>query len=611
MLKMKWLILLFVVSITSGCSSNKSMLFLEAESFTKKGGWVVDQQFMDVMGSPYLMAHGIGKIVENANTTINIPRTGRYKIWVRTKNWTAPFTDSPTPGIFKIQIDSLDVPFIFGKGKADWHWEEGGVVKLTKGKSTIFLKDLTGFNGRVDALLLTSDLNYYPPEAQNELKNLRKKWLQLPKKPPLCGNFDLVVVGGGIAGICASVSAARLGLKVALIQDRPVLGGNNSSEIRVPLSGKTQTGNYPALGNVVLELEHKKEENLRSGKSFEDSTKLLFVQSEKNISLFLNYHVFDAKIIKDKIVSISAKNIENSKELLFKAPLFVDCTGDANLGYLSGADYRVGSESKAQTGESRASDKESKQVLGASLYWCSKDVGTVTNFPECPWAYKFTEESCQYATQSAWDWESGFYQDMVFDFEEIRDNQLRAIFGNWAFQKNLSIKKSDYANWEIVELGYIMGKRESRRMLGDVILSQFDLDGQINYPDGCVVIDWGIDIHIPNPTNSIYFPGEEFRALAIHPNKESSPPFAIPFRCFYSRNINNLFMAGRHISATHVAHAATRVQRYTGTYGEVVGIACYLCKKLKTSPRGLFEFYLPELKDAFTKGVPSGITYNP
>jgi hypothetical protein len=221
---------------------------------------------------------------------------------------------------------------------------------------------------------------------------------------------------------------------------------------------------------------------------------------------------------------------------------------------------------------------------------------------------QFSEESCQHALQGSWNWESGFSKNMIYDFEEIRDNQLRAIFGNWDFQKNRSARKNEYADYEIAELGYIMGKRESRRLVGDLVITQHDLDNQVVYPDGCVAIDWGVDIHVPDPVNSKFFPGEEFRAMALHQGKESSPIFNVPYRCFYSRNISNLFMAGRHISTTHVAHAATRVQRYTGTYGEVVGIAASLCRKFETSPRGLYELYLNELNKALAEGVPSGIT---
>lgn len=595
--------------IISSCSNKDKIVFLEAESFAEKGGWVVDQQFMDLMGSPYLMAHGIGKIVNDAYTLIDIPAKGKYRIFVRTKNWTAPFTDSPAPGIFKIKIDNQELSSVFGNGSGSWHWEKGGIVSLQKGSSCIYLKDLTGFDGRIDALLLASDLNYNPPDSGIGLKDIRRKWLGLPDKPPENDNFDLVVVGGGIAGICASVSAARLGLKVALIHNRPVLGGNNSSEIRVWRSGKTQTGKYPALGKIVNRMGPDKSESVFSGQTFGDGTKLSLVKAEKNISLYLNYQVDYANVAGNEIISIRAVNIENSTEMIIKAPLYADCTGDANLGFLAGADYREGSELKSHSGESRAPEKESNQVLGSSIFWWSRDIGAVSNFPDCPWAYNFTEESCQHALRSEWNWESGFSKNMISDFEEIRDNHLRAIFGNWDFQKNRSARKNEYANYEIAELGYIMGKRESRRMLGDVILTQQDLDGQVEYPDGCVEINWGIDIHVPDPIISKFFPGEEFKAIANHPDKEKAPPFSVPYRCLYSRNISNLFMAGRHISTTHVAHAATRVQRYTGTYGEVVGIASYLCRKLNTTPRGLYESYLQELKTAMAKGVPDRETF--
>lgn len=594
-----------ILFLINGCKDETKFIFVEAESFEYKGGWVIDQQFMDVMGSPYLMAHGIGKKVDAARTSVEIPSSGDYRLLVRTKNWTAPFSDSPTPGIFKIRINDHDIPYVFGKGSGSWHWEDGGVVSLIKGEAEIELEDLTGFNGRIDALLLVSDLNFSPPDSLSQLRILRKQWLEILNDPPVYDQFDLVVVGGGIAGISAAVSAARLGLKVALVHNRPVLGGNNSSEIRVWRSGKTQTGKYPALGRIVNELGPDKSESVLSGKTFGDSIKLALVKAEQNISIFLNYHVNSAVVAENLIISVKAVNIENSRELVLKAPLFADCTGDANLGFIAGADYREGSESKTQTGESRASESESNQVLGSSIFWWSRDTGAESSFPECPWAYNITEESCQYALQSSWNWESGFSGNMVLDFEEIRDNHLRAIFGNWSFQKNMSSRKKEFANYEIVELGYIMGKRESRRMLGDIILTQQDLDGQVEYPDGCVEVNWGIDIHIPDPYISKFFPGQEFKAVAVHYDKEKAPPFSVPYRCFYSRNISNLFMAGRHISTTHVAHAATRVQRYTGTYGEVVGIAASLCIKNETNPRGLYEKNLHELKNALADGVPA------
>ncbi len=608
MLKGKHLIILqltmLLLLILNSCTGKKAYVFIEAESFTSKGGWVLDQQFMDVMGSPYLMAHGLGEPVPNALTKTEIPVSGSYRLWVRTKNWTAPFTESPTPGLFKISINEKEVPFLFGAGAEKWHWEDGGRVSLQKGDAEIAIIDLTGFNGRIDAILLTRDFSLVPPDSIPALNEKRREWLKLPFEAPLEGSFDLVVAGGGIAGISAAVSAARLGMKVALIQNRPVLGGNNSSEIRVWRSGKTRRGKYPALGSIVDAMGAERAENFKDGKTFGDSSREDLVRAEANISLYLNYHIVRAITENNRILSVVARNIENGSELRFEGSLFADCTGDANLGFLAGAEYREGSELQSETGESKAPLNDTSQVLGASLFWWCDRTAEIVSFPESRWAMQFSEESCQHALQGSWNWESGFSKNMIYDLEEIRDNQFRAILGNWAFQKNSSTRKAEYANFDIAEMGYIIGKRESRRMLGDLVISQHDLDKQTAYPDGCVAIDWCVDIHIADPVNSGYFPGEEFRAIALHQGKETSPLFHVPYRCLYSINISNLFMAGRHISTTHVAHAATRVQRYTGTYGEVVGIAASLCRKYNVTPRGLFESYLNDLKEALSKGVP-------
>jgi hypothetical protein len=601
---MRWIQLFSLLLLLQSCSGTVKTVFVEAESFKEKGGWVIDQQFMDIMGSPYLMAHGLGKPVPDASTSIEVPEGGYYRLWVRTKNWTAPFTDAQTPGIFRLLINNIEIEHTFGEGSGSWHWENGGKIKLRQGSNSIILKDLTGFNGRIDGLLLTTDKNFIPPDSLMVLYSLRREWLGLPQEPPLAGKYDLVVAGGGIAGISAAVAAARLGLKVALIQNRPVPGGNNSSEIRVWRSGKTQRGKYPSLGSIVTSLGADKTEDMKAGSTFGDSIKTALVKAEPNISLFLNYHVFDAITDGDRITAIVAKNIESGRELKFEAALFADCTGDGNLGYLAGADYRTGSELRSETGESKAPVSDTLQVLGSSLFWWSQRDESDSTFPECPWTMQFTEESCQHALQSSWNWESGFSKNMITDLEEIRDDQLRAIFGNWAFQKNKSIRKADYKDYKIAELGYIIGKRESRRLLGDIIITQQDLDNQVEYPDGCVAIDWGVDIHIADPVNSKFFPGEEFRAIALHQGKETSPLFHVPYRCLYSRNISNLLMAGRHISTTHVAHASTRVQRYTGTYGEVVGIAAAMCRKHNVNPRELYERFLNEFKAALRNGVP-------
>lgn len=214
-------------------------ILIEAEAFECLGGWVIDQQFMDEMGSPFLLAHGLGHPVADAITPVIFPEAEEYRVWVRTRDWVAPWKtpDTPetkraqgTPGRFQVLIDgkALDTPF--GTEGADWHWQDGGTVRINKTKVTFSLHDLMGCEGRCDAILFSTDTALTPPNSLQDLAPFRTQLLGFPEKPVDAGKYDLVVVGGGIAGTCAAVSAARNGLKVAFIQDRPVLGGNNSSE---------------------------------------------------------------------------------------------------------------------------------------------------------------------------------------------------------------------------------------------------------------------------------------------------------------------------------------------------------------------------------------------
>jgi hypothetical protein len=227
-------------------ASAQNHVFVETESFENKGGWVIDQQSFVVMGSSYLMAHGMGRPVKDATTTVKFPKKGKYHMWVRTKDW-APFPKGP--GKFEIKLDGKTVNQVFGSsGSDEWKWYDGGETEIKNDQLSLTLKDLTGFNGRCDAILFTDDLKFTPPNKLEELTTFRKKLLNLTEKPADAGQFDMVVVGGGIAGTCAAISASRMGLKVALIQDRPVLGGNNSSEIRVHLMGDVDKNHYPKLG---------------------------------------------------------------------------------------------------------------------------------------------------------------------------------------------------------------------------------------------------------------------------------------------------------------------------------------------------------------------------
>ena len=608
-------------------------VFVEAESFTEKGGWVVDQQFMDIMGSPVLLAHGMGEPVVDARTPVKFPKAGAYHLYIRTRNWAAPWTPEYAPGQFQLTVNGKINPVTFGTEGDPWHWQKGEDVVVSQDQldGTLELHDLTGFDGRLDAICLTTDDRFVPPNDVRDLAAFRRKALDLPDIAPDAegGPFDLVVIGGGIAGTCTAISAARLGLNVALLQDRPLVGGNNSSEVRVHLQGKINLPPYPNLGNLVAQMNHRRDGNAMPADYYEDEKKMNLLAAESgvktffctrgvgvetggegviSISLGFGKRPFDlleipAKNEGHRIVAVIGQNTETGKELRFAAPLFADCTGDGNIGFLAGADWRMGRESKSETGESLAPEVGDKMTMGASVQWYSVETDKPTTFPKLPWAISFTDVTAKPMLKGDWDWETGLNFDQIRDFERIRDHGLRAAYGHWAYMKNQATGEwpKQVANRKLGWVAFIAGKRESRRLLGDVILQEQDITGNRPWPDACVTTTWTIDLHYPTEKNSKDFPGEEFLTVARH---KQIQPYAIPYRCLYSRNIENLFMAGRDISVTHVALGTTRVQRTGGMMGEVVGMAASLCKKHDTTPRGVYENHLDELKTLMQKGVP-------
>lgn len=581
--------------------SAQDHVFLETESFTDKGGWVIDQQSFVVMGSSYLMAHGMGRPVKDAATTVQFPKKGKYRIWVRTKDW-APFPKGP--GKFQVVLNGKPLNQVFGESGSDvWKWYPGGEVDVQNEQMNVALHDLTGFNGRCDAILFTNSPSFIPPDKLDAMTAFRKQQLKLTDAPAEANNFDLVVVGGGIAGTCAAISASRMGLKVALIQDRPVLGGNNSSEIRVHLMGDVDKNHYPKLGRIVREMDNGDPGNGNpDAKEYGDARKTAIVKGERNISLFLNTHVYKVEKSGDKIVAVVGRDIATNKETRFTGTFFSDCTGDGTIGDLAGAEFRMGRESKAETGESLAADKADNFTLGTSNLWASLERDTVSSFPETPWAIQFSDEYHIDEAKADWQWETGFGNfNTITDAEKIRDHNLRAIFGNWSYLKKH--KAAKYAKRELAWVAYIGGKRESRRLMGDHVLTQMDIQEGKQYPDGTVTATWTIDLHFPDERNKKYFEGQEFFAGTKH---IKVAPYTIPYRCLYSKNISNLFMAGRNISTTHVAFGSTRVMRTCGMMGEVVGFAAYLTKKYSTSPRGVYQEHLPELMAIIKDETPPG-----
>ena len=252
-----------------------------ATTFADKGDWIVEQQFVLQMGSSYLLAHGIGTPLEkDAVTTVEVPAEGDYHLLVRTKNWTAFWSEGKTPGIFSVKVDGVADAAEFGTGcegatrseRAAWYWQQGGTWHLTAGTHTLALHDLTGFDGRCDALILTTS-DEVPDRSLETYRALRETLLG-PNEPVDKGTYDLVVIGGGMSGICAALAAARLGSRVALVQDRYLLGGNNSSEVRVGLGGQINMAPYPSLGYLLNEIGPDRIGNARGAHHYQDWKKM-------------------------------------------------------------------------------------------------------------------------------------------------------------------------------------------------------------------------------------------------------------------------------------------------------------------------------------------------
>ena len=573
-------------------------LFIETESFDNKGGWVVDQQFMDQMGSPYLMAHGLGKPVSDASTQITLPEIGMYNIYIRTYNWTSPWYRGDGPGKFQLLVNNKVVGDNLGIQETSWQWVKAGVYNAKETTVVLSLKDLTGFNGRCDAICFSKDELCVEGARSSELDQLRVKMSN--SDIIKCDSYDFVVVGGGIAGMSAALAAARLGSKVALIHNRPVLGGNNSSEVRVHLGGRIEAKPYIALGNLQKEFGPEKGGNAQPASFYEDQKKMDVIKSEKNIDLYVNMHAYKVTCRNNKIEEVNAVDIENGTKYSFKAPVFADCTGDGTIGYLAGASYMMGRESKEMFKEPTAPLVGDTLVMGSSVQCYSEKSGEDEMFPQFSYGVSFNPKNAEPVTMGEWTWETGMHLNQITQAEIIRDYGLLVVFSNWSVLKNDPIFKDKYNSRKLAWVAYIAGKRESRRLIGDHILTENDIRDYVEYPDGTGSTTWSIDLHYPDSVNKSKFPENPFKSVAKH---ITIYPYPVPYRCLYSKDIENLFMAGRNISVSHVALGTVRVMRTTGILGEVVGMAASLCAKYKAVPRQIYTSYLDELKGLMHVGV--------
>ncbi|MDA7920438.1 FAD-dependent oxidoreductase [Verrucomicrobiales bacterium] len=569
-----------------GFAKAADTILIEAEAFDAHGGWKLDTQFIEIMGSPYLIAHGLGKPVEDAVTKVTVKESGKYRVWARTKDWVAHWEAPGTPGRFQIAIGGETLETEFGTEGAKWHWQDGGEIELAAGETEIRLKDLTGFNGRCDAIVLSQGAEA-PDNSSEVLPAWRRTALGLPEKAEDAGEYDVVFVGGGYAGMCGAVAAARMGIKTALIQNREVLGGNGSSEIRVWAKGNTPGGLYP-IGDIIRELEDHAKASPGTYEEFGDAHKEALVRAEKNLTLFLGHHAFDVVMDGSTIQSVHALETSSGRIREFKAPYFCDSTGHGYLGIKAGADNTMIDGGR----------------MGMSNMWTWYDKGEPQSFPETPWALDLDEKGFPYPRKghAEWFWESGYDKHPLDDLELIRDWNLRANFGAWNAIKNsdaydrYDLTGANHKNASLEWMAYVGGTRETTQLLGDVVLTADDITSGREFDDASVLTTWSIDLHYPKEQYIGKYADNPFISYAHHDRAvDRNVGYPVPYRCFYSRNIDNLFMAGRNVSVTHEALGTVRVMKTGGMMGVVVGKAAAVAKSHDTSPRNVYESYLPEL----------------
>lgn len=579
-------------------------ILVEAENFDHLGGWVVDSQFETQMGSPYLLAHGLGSPVADATTTIAIDRAGEYEVWVRAKDW----VPAHHPGRFKLAVNGTFLETDFGANGRDWSWQSGGKVKLPAGHTSLLLHDLTGFEGRCDAIYFSLD-GAAPPDAVDDVSRSWRKALRgIPDEPLNAGDFDVVVVGGGISGCAAALTSARLGMRIALIHDRPVLGGNASKEIGLMPRG-TQ-------GALLQEFATRTADG--------DLVARSVLEAEPNASVFLEHRI--VKVSKDgaRITAVEAIEARSGFERRFTARTFIDATGTAMVGVLAGAETLFGREARSEFDEPSAPDVADDMHHGNTVFFRTRMADAPVAFPEVPWA---TEVSKDYANLSGQlvkpglengpgpiagsnpatpefrfgrkadvfpathFWEYGQWFDPYTSGEQVRDYLLRALYGTFSNVKKL--EPDAYANLELEWIAFVAAQGEFRRYRGDHVLSEVDIRDHRPLPDILVANDGAFCIHCA------FAPGEgkyDFRLKDWIWDMRDKQPYGIPFRCLYSRNIENLLVAGKHISVTHVAASSVKFMGNGGQHGIAVAAAALLCEKLDTTPRGLYERHLDELK---------------
>jgi len=424
--------------------------------------------------------------------------------------------------------------------------------------------------------------------------------------------FDLVVVGGGISGTCAAISAARNNVKVALVHERSALGGNSSSEVRLYPEDTCDFSPWIKESGILDEI--CTEERARNWEPYIeglmnsnwDLVLYEWAKREKNLTLFLNTTMREVEMADaSHILAIHAAQLGTEKEFLLEAPLFVDATGDGVLVYRSGAEFRWGIETRSEYQEPLAPEKASDGFMGNTLFFRARDTGQPIHFKRPEWAAEFateqdlTERDHGFFECGYWWIEVGYPLHPIKDNEAIRDEALRQLLGVWDHIKNRCTDDSvreRAKNFALEFVGFWPYKRESRRLLGDYILTGKDVRNPSVHPDDLAYGVWGIDIHVPGGIQERHVPPYPEPNSNSNFKEYGTIPYGIPLRSCYSRNVRNLLAAGRPISASYVAFASSRVLPTGAIVGQGVGVAAALCKKHQCEPRAVAAEHANELQ---------------
>ncbi|MEM7413749.1 MAG: FAD-dependent oxidoreductase [Myxococcota bacterium] len=588
-------------------ATGTGQILIEAEDFEDYGGWVLDSQFEQEMGSPYLMAHGVGCPVADARTTISVDQGASYDLWVRAKDW----VPGHHPGRFEVLVDEKSVGREFGANGQNWSWEHAGVVDLPAGEVALTLRDLTGFNGRCDALYFTSEGDVPPNEVNEESRAWRRRLRGLPDTPVDAGEWDVVVIGGGISGCAAALAAARLGQTVAFIQDRPVLGGNASTEIGLSPRG--------SQGALLKEFSERKANG--------DLMAYDLLVAEPACTVFLEHRVVAAERDDRRVIAIQTVQPRGGVERRFRAGVFIDASGTALLARLTGAETLFGREAKADFGEDLAPETADHMHHGNTLFFRTKQDGQPTPFPEVPWATEVAKKFADLRGQLvepgtengrgprapmdatvpevegfAFDrpvstipathfWEYGQWLDPYSEAEHVRDHLLRSLIGTFS-----NVKNSDpqaFADLAFDWVAFVPGQGEFHRYRGDYVLTETDIRTHRVFEDAVVANDGAFCIHCAFDEGETEY---DFRIKEWIWDERDSKAYVIPFRCLYSRDLDNVLAAGKHISISHVAGSNVKFMGNGAQHGIAAAGAAALCKKYGATPRGLVQHHLPELR---------------